>query len=65
MSVHRRALTWGLNHFVEVHKAYRRMGSSFPIRGSWLGNTIAVATGTCLCGRLPIREHFGEYDVLQ
>lgn len=65
MSVHRHALTWGLNHFVEVHKAYRGMGSSFSIRGSWLGNTITVATEPCLCGRLPIREHLGEYDVLK
>ena len=41
------------------------MGSSLPISGHWLDNTIAVATGTYLCGRLPIREHFGEYGVLQ
>lgn len=41
------------------------MGTSLPNRCSWLGNTIAVATGTCLCGRLPIRERFGEYGVLQ
>lgn len=41
------------------------MGSLLPIRGSWLGNAIAVAAGTCLCGRLPIREHFGEYGVLE
>ena len=41
------------------------MGSSLSIRCSWLGKTIAVATGTYLCGRLPIREHFGEYGVLQ
>ena len=51
----------------EIHKqhVYCGMGSPLPIRGSRLGNTIAVAIGTCLCGRLPIREHFGEYDVLQ
>lgn len=41
------------------------MDSSLPISGNWLVNTIAVATGTCLCGRLPIREHFGEYGVMQ